>query len=52
MGAMLGSLPPTPELLAKVEALPPAQDRPGVSEDTARAPDARFTLRRLLRPVA
>ena len=52
MGAMLGALPPTPELLAKVEALPPAQDQPEVSEDVARAPDPRFTLRRLLRPVA
>ena len=49
---MLGALPPSPGLLAKVEALPPAQDRPEVSEDVARAPDPRFTLRRLLRPVA
>jgi ATP-binding cassette subfamily B protein len=49
---MLGALPPSPGLLAKVEALPPAQDRPEVSDDVARAPDPRFTLRRLLRPVA
>jgi ATP-binding cassette subfamily B protein len=49
---MLGALPASPELLAKVEALPPAQDQPEVSEDVARAPDPRFTLRRLLRPVA
>jgi ATP-binding cassette subfamily B protein len=49
---LLGALPPSPELLAKVEALPPAQDRPEVSDDVARAPDPRFTLRRLLRPVA
>jgi ATP-binding cassette, subfamily B, bacterial len=46
------ALPPSPELVAKVEALPPAQDRPEVSNDVARAPDPRFTLRRLLRPVA
>src|SRR6185312_9608842 len=52
MGSMLGALPPSPGLLAKVEALPPAKDRPEVSEDVARAPDPRFTLRRLLRPVA
>jgi ATP-binding cassette subfamily B protein len=52
VSTMLGALPPSPELLAKVEALPPAQDRPEVSEDVARAPDPRFTLRRLLRPVA
>jgi ATP-binding cassette subfamily B protein len=50
--SMLGTLPPSPGLLAKVEALPPAQDRPEVSDDVARAPDPRFTLRRLLRPVA
>jgi ATP-binding cassette subfamily B protein len=52
MGTMLGALPPSPGLLAKVEALPPAQDQPEVSEDVARAPDPQFSLRRLLRPVA
>ena len=52
MGARLGSLPPTPELLAQVAALPPATDQPDVDEDEARAADPQFSLRRLLRPVA
>ncbi len=46
----LAGLPPSPELLAKVDALPPATDTPGVDEAQARAADPRFTLRRLLRP--
>jgi ATP-binding cassette, subfamily B, bacterial len=49
-GGMLASIPPTPELLAQVDALPPARDAPGVDRAFARAPDRRFTLRRLLRP--
>jgi ATP-binding cassette subfamily B protein len=49
-GGMLASMPPTPELLAQVEALPPARDVPGVDRSFARAADPRFTLRRLLRP--
>ncbi|MGE5289328.1 MAG: ABC transporter ATP-binding protein [Micromonosporaceae bacterium] len=49
-GGMLASVPPTPELLAQVDALPPARDAPGVDREFARAPDPRFTLRRLLRP--
>ncbi len=49
-GGMLASVPPTPELLAQVEALPPARDVPGVDRGFARAADPRFTLRRLLRP--
>ena len=43
---------PSPELLAKVDALPPANDTPDVDESFARAPDPHFTLRRLLRPFA
>ncbi len=46
----LAGLPPSPELLAKVEALPPATDTPGVDTGQARAADPGFTLRRLLRP--
>jgi ATP-binding cassette subfamily B protein len=51
-GGMLAGIPPSPELLAKVDALPPATDTPDVDQSYARAPDPRFTLRRLLRPVA
>jgi ATP-binding cassette subfamily B protein len=46
------SLPPSPELLAQVSALPPATDTPDVEPARARAGDRRFTLRRLLRPLA
>ena len=46
------SLPPSPELLAKVAALPPARDVPEVDIPQARAADRHFTLRRLLRPLA
>jgi ATP-binding cassette subfamily B protein len=49
---MLADVPPTPELLAKVAALPPANDTPEVSRDWARAGDPHFTLRRLLKPFA
>ncbi len=47
---MLAGVPPSPELLDQVDALPPARDVPGVDTDVARAPEAAFTLRRLLRP--
>jgi ATP-binding cassette, subfamily B, bacterial len=50
--AAFTSLPPSPELLAQVDALPPAIDRPGVDVDRARAGDRHFSLRRLLRPLA
>jgi ATP-binding cassette subfamily B protein len=45
---MLGSVPPTPELLSQVAALPPANDRPlpVTGEQTGG-----FSLRRTLRPV-
>ncbi|HEU5416959.1 MAG TPA: ABC transporter ATP-binding protein [Streptosporangiaceae bacterium] len=51
-GGMLAGIPPSPELLAKVAALPPATDTPDVDQSRTRAPDPHFTLRRLLRPVA
>jgi ATP-binding cassette subfamily B protein len=51
MGGALASMPPTPELLAQVDALPPAIDTPNVDETAARAPDPRFSLGRMLRPV-
>jgi ATP-binding cassette, subfamily B, bacterial len=50
--SMLAGIPPTPELLAKVDALPPASELPGVSQAGSRAADPHFTLRRLLRPIA
>src|SRR5271165_4288277 len=49
---MFESLPPSPELLAQVDALPPATDTPDVDLAQARAGDRHFTLRRLLRPLA
>jgi ATP-binding cassette subfamily B protein len=49
---MFASLPPSPELLGQVDALPPAQDVPDVDLGRARAADRHFTLRRLLRPIA
>ena len=49
-GGMLSGLPPTPELLAKVAALPPATDQPDVDQAFSRAPDPKFSLRRLLKP--
>ncbi|MCS0637801.1 ABC transporter ATP-binding protein/permease [Streptomyces sp. LP05-1] len=39
----------TPELLARVAALPPADDVPGVDEALAVTPEASYGLRRLLR---
>ncbi|HEV2243860.1 MAG TPA: ABC transporter transmembrane domain-containing protein [Streptosporangiaceae bacterium] len=50
--SMLADVPPTPELLARVDALPPATDAPNVSRSWARAADPHFTLRRLLKPFA
>jgi ATP-binding cassette, subfamily B, bacterial len=46
----LDGIPASPELLAQVDALPPASETPGVDPAAARAPDPHFTLRRLLRP--
>ncbi len=42
-------MPATPELLAQVEALPPATDTPGVDEAQAVRPEESYGLRRLLR---
>ncbi len=50
--SMLADVPASPQLLAKVAALPPASDKPEVSQSWARAADPRFTLRRLLAPFA
>ncbi|MEU5885947.1 ABC transporter ATP-binding protein [Streptomyces sp. NPDC047461] len=44
----LDGMPATPELLAQVEALPPAQDTPGVDEARAVTPEESYGLRRLL----
>jgi len=52
MGGTFESLPPSPELLARVAALPPARDVPDVDIPQARAADRHFTLRRLLKPIA
>jgi ATP-binding cassette subfamily B protein len=49
--AAFASLPPSPELLAQVDALAPATDTPDVALAQARAGDRHFTLRRLLRPL-
>ncbi len=48
----IASAPPSPELLAQVEALPPATDVPQVGQATARSGDRHFSLRKLLRPLA
>jgi len=47
---MIAALPATPELLAKVAALPPANDKPDVDRAEVRREDYGFSLRRLLRP--
>ena len=48
--AMIGSLPATPALLAKVAALPPATDTPDVDPALLANADPEFSLARLLRP--
>ncbi|PWK84274.1 ATP-binding cassette subfamily B protein [Lentzea atacamensis] len=50
MSALAGG-PPTPELLAKVRALPPATEAPVLHGEDPQAPDPSFRLARLLRPV-
>ncbi|MFE7185426.1 ABC transporter ATP-binding protein [Streptomyces erythrochromogenes] len=47
-GAVAGT-PATPELLAQVAALPPADDRPDVDETRAAAAEESYGLRRLLK---
>lgn len=44
----LAGMPATPELLAQVEALPPATDAPAVDEASAVRPEKSYGLRRLL----
>lgn len=44
-------VPPTPELLEGVRRLPPATDRPRLSDVDITAPDPGFRLSRILRPV-
>ncbi|MFE9400385.1 ABC transporter ATP-binding protein [Streptomyces sp. NPDC006530] len=44
-----GGMPATPELLAQVEALPPATDTPDIDEARAVQPEDSYGLRRLLR---
>ncbi|MFM9370256.1 ABC transporter ATP-binding protein [Streptomyces sp. Da 82-17] len=45
----LAGTPATPELLAQVDALPPATDTPAVDEARAVTPEESYGLRRLLR---
>jgi ATP-binding cassette, subfamily B, bacterial len=52
LDGMIGSVPPSPELMAKVDALPPIKDEPNVDLATARASDHNFTLSKLLKPIA
>ncbi|WP_433265132.1 ABC transporter ATP-binding protein [Actinosynnema sp. CS-041913] len=49
--ALLGGTPPTPELMERVHALPPALEEPALHGEDPRAPDPGFRLRTLLRPV-
>lgn len=49
MARALAGMPATPELLAKVAALPPALDTPEVDEERARSADHAFGLGSLLR---
>lgn len=44
----LSGMPATPGLLARIEALPPAADTPGVDEERAVRPEESYGLRRLL----
>ncbi len=52
MAGALGSGPPSPQLQAAIDALPPAEDRPTDDPATLTAPDPDFRLRGMLRPVA
>ncbi|MEU6866940.1 ABC transporter ATP-binding protein [Streptomyces sp. NPDC046876] len=48
MAGAVAGMPATPELLAQVAALPPADDEPGVDETRAAAAEDSYNLRRLL----
>ncbi|MEY9872882.1 ATP-binding cassette subfamily B protein [Streptacidiphilus sp. MAP12-33] len=50
MHSAMGSMAATPELLAKVAALPPANETPAIPLDEARRPDPEFNVRRMLAP--
>ena len=50
--SMMAGIPASPELLARVDALPPATETPGVDLGWAAAPAPRFSLRQVLRPFA
>ncbi|MET7989972.1 ABC transporter ATP-binding protein [Amycolatopsis sp. NPDC005232] len=50
-GGAGADVPPTPELLEGVRKLPPADDRPRLSDVDITAADPGFRLSRLLRPV-
>ncbi|GAB4083046.1 ABC transporter ATP-binding protein [Modestobacter muralis] len=49
-GAAMAAAAPTASLTALVDRLPPADDRPDVPAERARAADTDFTLWRLIRP--
>ncbi|HEY9474829.1 MAG TPA: ABC transporter ATP-binding protein [Mycobacteriales bacterium] len=50
MGSGFLSMPPTPELLTLVDALPPTRDHPHVDPHTARRAEPNFALRHVIRP--
>ncbi|WP_420711006.1 ABC transporter ATP-binding protein [Streptomyces sp. NRRL F-2580] len=49
MAGAVAGMPATPELLAQVAALPPAEDEPDVDETRAASAEESYGLRRLLR---
>jgi ATP-binding cassette, subfamily B, bacterial len=51
-GGWMAALAPTPELMARVAALPPASDEPDVDVDAEAADDPEFSLRRFVRPYS
>jgi ATP-binding cassette subfamily B protein len=50
-GGILSSAPPSPEVMARLDDLPPLTGDPDVAADEARAADPAFGLRSLLRPL-
>lgn len=48
MAGAVAGMPATPELLAQVAALPPADDEPAVDEEQAASAEKSYNLRRLL----
>jgi ATP-binding cassette subfamily B protein len=48
---LFDAVPASEDLLAKVAALPPATEHPGIDEASAQAPDPQFSLRRLVAPL-